>query len=415
MSRRWAVFLAVVAGLQWLGVGLAQQPAVPTFRSQINYVELPVRALDSKGSFARGLTQADFQVFEDGQPQTIVDFALVDLPLPVRGATPQAAAIQPAVPPSSPSAALPVEGRMYLLVLDDDRVRPEYSLQFQRIVSGFVRDHMGTGDAAGIVFTSGAKGQDFTADRRLLLAAIDGFIGRYDGDIPRQSALQLGVSSLGAPLDDELRARATLKTIEDVSRAMANVKQRRKAVIYVSATLGCALSGQARPDTPPPIFPVNPLATNPASEGESGRLGQATTLCGETIWTTVRAATQSDVSVYAIDPRGLQSPTWVSPKIDGRGGPDRARDKMEMVNGGSLSTFDGMRVLADSTGGFVVTGTNAFDKALARIVSENSAYYVIGYYSTNSKTDGSVRKNEVRLARKGLKALYRASYMAPRT
>ena len=414
MSGRWAWLLAAVALTRPLGVGLAQQPAVPTFHSQINYVELPVRALDSKGSFVRGLTQADFQIFEDGQLQTIADFAVVDLPLPVRGAPPQEAATEPTVPPSSTSA-VQVEGRMYLLVLDDSRVTPQYSSPFKRIVSGFVRDHMGVGDVAGIVFTSGAKGQDFTADRRLLLAAIDGFIGRFDGDIPRQSALQLAMSNLGAPVDDELRARATLKTIEDISRAMANVRQRRKAVIYVSATLGCAVSGQARPDTPPPVFPVDPLSTNPASEGESGRLGQATTLCGDTIWTTVRAATRSDVSVYSIDPRGLQSPTWVSPKIDGRGGPDRARDKMEMVNGGSLSAFDGMRVLADSTGGFVVTGTNSFDKALARIVSENSSYYVIGYYSTNSKTDGSVRKNEVKLVRKGLKALYRASYFAPRS
>jgi VWFA-related protein len=271
MSGRWAWVLATVALTRPLGVGLAQQPDLPTFRSQVNYVELPVRALDSKGSFVRDLTQADFQIFEDGKLQTIVDFALVDLPLPVRGATPQPAAAETAPPRSSNPAAVQVDGRMYLLVLDDDRVRPEYSLQFKRIVSGFVRDHMGAGDVAGIVFTSGAKGQDFTADRRLLLAAIDGFIGRYDGDIPRQSAVQLGVSSLGAPLDDELRARATLKTIEDISGAMANVKQRRKAVIYVSPTLGCALSGQTRPDRPPPVLPVDPLSRNPASEGSGKR------------------------------------------------------------------------------------------------------------------------------------------------
>jgi VWFA-related protein len=146
-----------------------------------------------------------------------------------------------------------------------------------------------------------------------------------------------------------------------------------------------------------------------------GQPRRSAPLCGDTIWTTVRAATQSDVSVYSIDPRGLQDPMWVSPAIDGRGGPDRARAKMEMVNGGFLGAFDGMRVLADETGGFVVTGTNGFDKALDRIVRENSSYYLVGYYSTNSKADGSVRKNEVKLARKGLKALYRASYLAPRT
>ena len=79
-----------------------------------------------------------------------------------------------------------------------------------------------------------------------------------------------------------------------------------------------------------------------------------------------------------------------------------------------LGVFDGMRVLADSTGGFVVDNVNNFDKAFDRIVRENSSYYVIGYYSTNDKADGKTQKNEIKLARKGMQVLYRPSYIAAR-
>jgi hypothetical protein len=52
--------------------------------------------------------------------------------------------------------------------------------------------------------------------------------------------------------------------------------------------------------------------------------------------------------------------------------------------------------------------------ACDRIVRENSSYYLIGYYSTNDKADGTTRKNQVKLTRKDTQVLYRAAYVAPR-
>ena len=51
----------------------------PTFRAETTAVQLPVRVLDAKGMFVTDLTAADFEVLEDGVPQTISDFTLVDL------------------------------------------------------------------------------------------------------------------------------------------------------------------------------------------------------------------------------------------------------------------------------------------------------------------------------------------------
>ena len=54
---------------------------VPTFKVQAEYVEVDVQVTDQKGSFVRDLKKEDFEVFENGKPQTISAFSVVDLPL----------------------------------------------------------------------------------------------------------------------------------------------------------------------------------------------------------------------------------------------------------------------------------------------------------------------------------------------
>lgn len=45
--------------------GAARQPPTPTFRLDVEYVEVDVLATDSKGNFVRDLTREDFQIVED--------------------------------------------------------------------------------------------------------------------------------------------------------------------------------------------------------------------------------------------------------------------------------------------------------------------------------------------------------------
>src|SRR5690242_67908 len=57
----------------------AQTP--PTFRVEVNYVEIDARATDAQGKFVADLTAGDFQVLEDGAPQAIKVFTRVNLPV----------------------------------------------------------------------------------------------------------------------------------------------------------------------------------------------------------------------------------------------------------------------------------------------------------------------------------------------
>ena len=53
----------------------------PTFKVQVDYVEVDALVTDQQGSFVRDLKKEDFQVLEDGKPQTISTFSLVDIPI----------------------------------------------------------------------------------------------------------------------------------------------------------------------------------------------------------------------------------------------------------------------------------------------------------------------------------------------
>jgi len=106
--------------------------------------------------------------------QTIAEFSLVDLPIVPAGPIPKAtAAPEMRRSPDASVTRVAADGRMYLIILDDSRLRVQYSAQVRRMATIFVRDHMSRGDVAAVIFTSGAKGLELTDDRSLLHMAVD--------------------------------------------------------------------------------------------------------------------------------------------------------------------------------------------------------------------------------------------------
>ena len=60
--------------------GAPQQPGV-TFKADVNFVEIHAVVTDERGNSIKDLVKEDFEVFEDGKPQTPSVFSLVDLPI----------------------------------------------------------------------------------------------------------------------------------------------------------------------------------------------------------------------------------------------------------------------------------------------------------------------------------------------
>ena len=79
-----------------------------------------------------------------------------------------------------------------------------------------------------------------------------------------------------------------------------------------------------------------------------------------------------------------------------------------------MLSSDFLHVVASNTGGDVVAGTNDFGPGIAKIFDQTSAFYVIGYTSTNTKTDGKFRKIEVKVNRKNVDVRARDGYNGPK-
>ncbi|MCU0255937.1 MAG: VWA domain-containing protein, partial [Vicinamibacterales bacterium] len=143
-------------------------PGMPpvTFRVEVDYVEVDAIVTDRNGRFVRDLTLDDFQVFEDGKPQKLELFSLVDIPVE------RVDRVVPDRPPVEPDVRFNdrFEGRMFVIVLDDLHTHPLRSPLVRRAARQFVERHLAANDLAAVVHTGGGTdaGQEFTSSKRLL-------------------------------------------------------------------------------------------------------------------------------------------------------------------------------------------------------------------------------------------------------
>ena len=90
-------------------------------------------------------------------------------------------------------------------------------------------------------------------------------------------------------------------------------------------------------------------------------------------------------------------------------------------NGGSLtnnmqSNFNSQEVMAtlsSDTGGKAFFDSNDFAPAFAQVQKDTSAYYAIGFHSSDPARDGKYRKLTIKITRPGIKLEYRPGYYAP--
>ena len=163
----------------------AQPP--PTFRVEVNYVEIDARPTDAQGKFVADLTQGDFQIIEDGTPQAIKVFTRVNLP--VEHQDPPLFKTGP-IEPDVASNHQEFNGRVFVLVLDDLQTDARRSIRLRRAARQFIERYIGANDLAAVVFTGGAAdhGQEFTSSRTRLLASVDKFSG---SKLPSELMLKL--------------------------------------------------------------------------------------------------------------------------------------------------------------------------------------------------------------------------------
>jgi len=375
----------------------SDQPAV-TFKVEVNYVEVDAAVFDRQKPVL-GLKRDDFEIFEDGVRQEISAFTQVNIPIE----RPEPAPIQAkaVIEPDVVSNAKPFDGRLYVIILDDKQTQAFRAPLVKRAAEQFVSRYMAANDLAAVLSTSGqsASTQEFTSNKRLLLRAIDKFMGiklrseteeRLDAYQRQQGIPGNSSTRIEDPIDMQrgYDARISLETLSKISDWVGSIRGRRKAIVYFSEGIDYN------------IYDFNKR--------------EATTI-QERMRDVIAAATRSNVSIYSIDPRGLTSLADESINVSG-GFPDDPSLNL------SLQSFqdslrisqDSLRSLSEETGGFAAVNQNDFSSAFQRVVQDNSSYYVLGYYPKNERRDGRFRRIEVKVKPPGLEVRSRRGYTAPR-
>ena len=79
----------------------------------------------------------------------------------------------------------------------------------------------------------------------------------------------------------------------------------------------------------------------------------------------------------------------------------------------NFATQEVMASLSTDTGGKAFFDSNDFAPAFAQVQHDTSAFYAIGFHSSNPARDGRYRKLTVKVKRQGVKLEYRPGYYAP--
>jgi len=121
---------------------------------------------------------------------------------------------------------------------------------------------------------------------------------------------------------------------------------------------------------------------------------------------TVNSAVRANVSIYAVDARGLtaSSPVGDASTSSGRGTGAFTGSKQAGQRSSLTGSQDTLYTLASDTGGKALVDSNDLAMGIRQAQQDISSYYILGYYSKNSAEDGNFRKLQVKLASKELQA-----------
>lgn len=401
-----------------------QDTQVPTFPAAAELVQIDVVVTGADGAPVRDLRREDFEILEDGRPQPLSHFAVgtASRPAAAPGRTAIAATTRAAPGPPAPV------GRTIVVVFDDLHLGASRLSVAKREATRFVLEQVGPRDQVALVTTSGIRSvfQPLTRDRSALVRAVDRvtlqdrssrmrfgspYISEHQAEqidrfgelasagneafdlavdqfmaefvIPREVAIPMVRERVRSILDESARyTRASLSTLETTVRRLAPVPG-RKVVLLLS---------------------------------EGFFLGRGTLSEGAyDVRRITDAATRSGVVVYSIDAGGFTVPAPGGDITDKFVGTGSVAVRARVESGQDENRREGMRAVAEGTGGFAVLNSNDIGAAMQRVLDDNATYYLLAYEPVSSRRAGRFRRIEVRLpARPDLVARTRKGYFEAR-
>ncbi|MGA3159585.1 MAG: VWA domain-containing protein [Terracidiphilus sp.] len=362
------------------------------FKMNAELVLTNVVARDIKtGELVSGLKQSDFSVLENGKQQRIstFDFETVEMAAPLNEATVSGLAAGSSVN-KAVVVAKPEELRNHRLIVmffDLTSMQPEDLDRSVAAAQEFLRNKMQPADLVALISLGNALkvDQDFTADKTALInevAVYNGTEGQGFAEGATANTNQAEDATGYTPDESEyndLNTDRELFALKAVAKSLEKITE-KKSLLYFSGGIS-----------------------------RNGIENQAS------LRAAVNAAVRANLAIYSVDTRGLQA---ISPLGDASTGSLRGTGAF---NGGALTnnmnanfaTQEVMGTLSSDTGGKAFLDSNDFAPAFAQVQRDTSAYYAIGFRSSNPARDGRYRKLTIKINRPGVKLEYRPGYYAP--
>jgi VWFA-related protein len=420
--------------LRWLcaaaALALAAPAAAQTFSgsSEVVEVEVPVQVVRD-GQPVRGLTAADFELYEGRKKLAVAGFHVVDLATPAAG------------------GAVPLAGRrQFLLLFDLAFSDPKPIVAAREAARGLVLKGLRPGDLVGVATYSAARGPQivlgFTSDRRQVDAALDSLgavrderagdplrlvMSRGSGD--RRQLAGASIEADTARTDELLNSQggqlanlgrestrsnqqaavtALTRSYSQLARMLGSVPGRKQVVYFSEGFDSSLLTGKAQ-------APVNRLDVAAEPSGleaqraalAQDRANQDVTLSNseETLGSSqavnalermLEEFRRADCVIQAVDVGGL------------RAGGDQGVAARKTGQETLLS-------MARGTGGELVQNTNDLSGALGGILDRTSVTYVLSFQPEKAKDDTYHKlRVELKNAPRGTRISHRAGYYSPK-
>src|SRR5215213_2375570 len=382
--------------------GQVSQDEPLRLRSELVQVDLIV--LDKSGRPVKDLKQEDFILTEDGKQQSISFFSL--LTSSGAGAQGQAGA----GPSGAQPGILPGAGSTIFLIFDPYFISFDSYPRLRKGLQGFMADNLGPQDQLAIINLSGGAAvfQHASANKEVVSLALDAMLrtGGKNSETSPASSLASAIqdSALGSLRDSagekselmekDYRLKNTLRSLASISKNLSEVPG-RKIAVFVSE-----------------YFPVY-LDPAHLTDGEPNRTNYSNELRE-----IIGRARRGGLVFYTLDPQGLTAndipggTAATHQPASMFGGRKAPEESFKNLDTGRMNR-EGLRYIAEATGGQSILNTNDFKAGLDRIVRENEAVYILAYYPTNSAEDGRFRRVRIQVkGRPDLTVRARQGYLA---
>lgn len=349
---------------------------------------------DSKtGELVTGLKASDFSVYENGKEQRIetFDYENVDMATPLSEATVSGLAIgqdlsgQKAVVVARPEDLR--NHRLIVMFFDLTSMQPEDLDRAVAAAQTFLRTKLQPADLVSLVSLGDTLkvDQDFTSDKDALIRDV----GIYNGSESQGFATGSTANSnqaedtTGYTPDEgeynDLNTDRELFALRTVSQALAKINEKKSLLFFSGGIQRDGIENQA------------------------------------SMRATINAAVRANLAIYSVDTRGLEAigPLGDASKGSLRGNAAYSGSAVGNNMNANFATQEVMASLSTDTGGKAFFDSNDFAPAFEQVQRDTSAFYAIGFRSTDPARDGRYRKLQVKVKRSGVKLEYRTGYYAP--